>query len=81
MNLSVRGDGDCHTSYVRRKKVRHFLLMSGSIAGNFILWALITVLPVHAMIMFCLAIAVGCLMIAVMVHFGKAADNEPSTKG
>jgi hypothetical protein len=61
--------------------VRHFLLMSGTIAGNFILWALITVLPVHAMIMFCLAIAVGCLMISVMVHLGKAADNEPPAKG
>jgi len=55
--------------------------MSGSIAGNFILWALITMLPVHAMIMFLLAIAVGCLMIAVMVHFGKKADSEPSAKG
>ena len=61
--------------------MRHFLLMSGTIAGNFILWALITMLPVHAMIMFLLAIAVGCLMIAVMVHFGKKADSEPSAKG
>jgi hypothetical protein len=55
--------------------------MSGTIAANFILWSLITILPVHAMIMFCLAIAVGCLMIAIMVYFGKAADNEPSAKG
>ena len=61
--------------------MRHFLLMSGTIAANFILWSLITILPVHAMIMFCLAIAVGCLMIAIMVHFGKAADDEPSAKG
>ena len=55
--------------------------MSIIVVGNFILWAVITKLPVHAIIMFCLAIAMGCLMIAVMVHFGKAADNEPSTKG
>jgi hypothetical protein len=61
--------------------MRHFLLMSGTIVGNFILWALITILPVHAMIMFCLAIGVGCLMIAVMVHFGKAGDHEPSARG
>ena len=61
--------------------MRHFLLMSIIVVGNFVLWALITKLPVHAMIMFILAIAVGCLMISVMVHFGKAADNEPPAKG
>ena len=61
--------------------MRHFLLMSGTIAGNFILWALITFLPVHPMIMFCLAVAVGCLMISVMVHFGKAKDNNSLAKG
>jgi len=55
--------------------MRHFLLMSGTIAGNFILWALITKLPVHFMVLFCLVIAVGCLMIFVMAHFGKAADK------
>ena len=55
--------------------------MIGAIAGNFILWALITILPVHPMIMFCLAIAVGCLMIAVMVHFGKAKDSNSLAKG
>jgi hypothetical protein len=59
--------------------MRHFLLMSGAIAGNFILWALITILPVHALIMFCLAIAVGCLMIYLMVRIGKSA--EPPAKG
>ena len=53
--------------------MRHFLSVIGAVAGNFILWSLITILPVHAMIIFCLAIAVGCLMIYVMVHFGKAS--------
>ena len=62
--------------------MRHFVLMTSAVAGNFVLWALITILPVHAMIMFCLVIAVGCLMIYVMVRFGQAADNdEPSAKG
>jgi uncharacterized membrane protein YeaQ/YmgE (transglycosylase-associated protein family) len=56
--------------------MRHFLSVVGAVVGNFILWSLITRLPVHSMIMFCLAIAVGCLMIFVMVHFGKAADND-----
>ncbi len=61
--------------------MRHFLLVTGAVAGNFILWSLITKLPVHFMVIFCLVIAVGCLMIFVMVHFGKAVDNEPSAKG
>jgi hypothetical protein len=61
--------------------MRHFLSVTGAVAGNFILWSLITKLPVHSMIIFCLVIAVGCLMIFVMVHFGKAADNHPSAKG
>ncbi len=60
--------------------MRHFLLMAGTISGNFILWTLITFLPVHAMITFCLAIAVGCLMISLLVKFGKEKDHNPSAK-
>ena len=58
--------------------MRHFLTVVGAVAGNFILWALITILPVHSMIIFCLAVAVGSLMIYVMVHFGKRADSGES---
>jgi uncharacterized membrane protein len=61
--------------------MRHFLLVTAAVASNFILWSLITELPVHPMIIFCLVIAVGCLMIYVMVHFGKAADHDVSAKG
>ena len=61
--------------------MRHFLSVVGAVAGNFILWSLITILPVHAMIIFCLAIVVGCLMLYTIVHFGKAADHDPSAKG
>jgi hypothetical protein len=61
--------------------MRHFLLVSGIVIGNFILWALITVLPVHAMVMFCLAVGVGCLMIYLLVRIGRAADHERSAKG
>lgn len=60
--------------------MRHFLLVTGTVAGNFILWSLISYLPVHAMIVFCLVIAVGCLMIYVMVRFGKASDKGSSTQ-
>jgi len=61
--------------------MRHFLFVVGAVVGNFILWSLITKLPVHSMIIFCLTIAVGCLMIFSLVHFGKAADHDPSAKG
>ena len=61
--------------------MRHFWTVVGAVAGNFILWSLITILPVHAMIIFCLVIAVGCLMLYIIVHFGKAADNDLSAKG
>jgi len=61
--------------------MRHFLFVVGAVAGNFILWSLITKLPVHSMIIFCLVIAAGCLMIYSLVHFGKAANHDPSAKG
>jgi hypothetical protein len=51
--------------------MRHFLLVVGTVAGNFILWALITELHAPDIVLFGLAIAVGCLMIYVMVRFGK----------
>ena len=55
--------------------MRHFLLVVGAVAGNFILWGLITKLPAPDIVLFGLAIAVGCLMIYVMVHFGKPKDS------
>jgi len=60
--------------------MRHFWSVTGAVAGNFILWSLITKLPVHSMVIFCLVIAVGCLMLYSIVRFGKAADNDPSAK-
>jgi hypothetical protein len=60
--------------------MRHFLLVTAAVAGNFILWSLITELPVHPIITFGLVIAVGCLMIYVMVRFGKAADKDPAAQ-
>ena len=59
--------------------MRHFLSVTGAVVGNFILWSLITKLPVHSMIIFCLVIAVGCLMLWVIVRSGKAG-NKPSAK-
>lgn len=59
--------------------MRHFWLVVGAVAGNFILWSLITKLPVPDIVVFALAIAIGCLMIFVMVRFGKANENDSST--
>jgi len=60
--------------------MRHFLLVTGAVAGNFILWSLITKLPVHSMVIFCLVIAAGCLMLYAIVRSGKA-NHKPSAKG
>jgi len=61
--------------------MRHFLVVVGSIALNFILWTAITFLPVPQMLIILLSIAVGCLMIYIMVAFGgKKVDCDPSTK-
>jgi hypothetical protein len=58
--------------------MRHFLIVVGAVAGNFILWALITRLPVPDIIIFGLAIAVGCLMLYVIVRSGKSTDGDSS---
>ncbi len=60
--------------------MRHFLIVSGTVLGNFFVWVGITFLPVHAMIIFCLAIATGCLMIATLVHFGKRSEHPAATE-
>jgi hypothetical protein len=59
--------------------MRHFLLVTGAVVGNFLLWALFTKLPVHVMIIFCLVCTSGCLMLWIIVHFGKAKDKNSST--
>ena len=61
--------------------MRHFYSVVGAVVGNFILWGLITKLPLPDIVIFCLAIAVGCLMIYLLVLFGRAAVIMPSAKG
>lgn len=59
--------------------MRHFLTVVGAVLGNFALWSLITLLPVHPMVMFGLVIGVGCLMLCVIVVSGKTPDKKSST--
>jgi hypothetical protein len=56
--------------------MRHFLSVVGAVLGNFILWSLITRLPVHPTIIFALVIAVGCLMLYIIVRSGQANDSS-----
>jgi len=60
--------------------MRHFLSVVGTVIGNFILWALITKLPVHPIVIFGLVIAVGCLMLCVIVYSGRAPDKDSLTR-
>ena len=56
-------------------KMKGFLAWFGPLVGNFIAWTLITLLPVHPMILFVLAIASGLLMLYGMWYFTRAVDN------
>ena len=60
--------------------MRQMLGVVGPIVGNFLAWALITMLPVHSVVIFALAIMSGVLMLYAMVYFGKTKDKDPSTQ-
>jgi hypothetical protein len=51
--------------------MRQILSVGIPVIGNFVLWALISYLPVHATIIFALVIIVGCLMIWALSHFAR----------
>jgi hypothetical protein len=56
--------------------MKQFLAVVGPVAGNFIAWAVITLLPVHPMIIFSLAIASGVLMLYGIVYFTRLVDKS-----
>jgi len=60
--------------------MREFLAVVGPLVGNFVAWTLITMLPVHPIVIFGLVIMSGVLMICAMVYFGKKAAEGPSTQ-
>lgn len=55
--------------------MRQFLAVAGPIVGNFVFWSLITVVPMHALILLALVVGSGVLMLCGMVFFGKMAAN------
>ena len=48
--------------------MRQFLCVFGPIVGNFVVWSIITFLPVHSMVIMSLAIASGVAMVSVLAY-------------
>jgi hypothetical protein len=59
--------------------MRQILSVGIPVIGNFVLWALITKLPVHSLIIFALVILVGILMIYSLSHFARSRSQGSST--
>ncbi len=59
--------------------MRQLLAVGIPVIGNFVLWALITKLPVHSLIIFALVIGVGILMIYSLSHFARTPSKGSST--
>ena len=60
--------------------MKGFLAVVGPVAGNFIAWTLITLLPVHQFIILVLAIASGILMICGIIYFTRAVDKDKAAQ-
>ncbi len=60
--------------------MRQILSVGIPVIGNFVLWALISKLPVHSTIIFALVIMVGILMIWSLSHFARRPSEGSSTK-
>jgi hypothetical protein len=59
--------------------MRQLLSVGIPVIGNFVLWALISKLPVHSTIIFALVIFVGILMIYTLSHFARRPSKGSST--
>jgi len=59
--------------------MRQILAVGIPVIGNFVLWMLITKLPVHSMIIFVLVVLVGILMIYSLSHFARKPSQGSST--
>jgi len=59
--------------------MRQILSVAIPVIGNFVLWALISYLPVHSTIIFALVIIVGILMIWALSHFARRPSQGKPT--
>jgi len=58
-----------------RENMKAFLSVAGPITGNFILWYLISFLPVHPVISFVLVMTTVVLMLYGITYFREMADR------
>ena len=62
--------------------MRQFLSVLGPLVGNFVLWTVISYLPVHPIVIFILVIMTGVAMVSVMAYLvNKPRPEDPSTQG
>ena len=59
--------------------MRQILAVGIPVIGNFVLWSLITIMPVHSLIIFALVTLVGILMIYSLSHFARRPSQGSST--
>jgi hypothetical protein len=56
--------------------MKQFLSVVGPVVGNFIAWALISLLPVHFMYTFALVLLTGLLMVYALIHLNKQPSDQ-----
>lgn len=58
--------------------MKQALAVIGPFAANFVVWSLITLLPLHDILIFALAIGTSVLMLYGIVYFTRLVDKNPS---
>ena len=62
--------------------MRQFLSVVGPLVGNFVVWTVVSYLPVHPIVVFILVIMSGVAMVSVMAYLvNKERPEKPTTQG
>jgi uncharacterized membrane protein len=72
----THADDYCRLCIQKEKTMREFLAVAGPIVATFVLWSGITLIPMHAIIMFALVVISGVLMLCGIAYFRKIADKD-----
>jgi hypothetical protein len=56
--------------------MRQVLAVAGPIVATFVLWGVITVMPMHALILLASVVISGVLMLCGIVYFGKITEKD-----
>jgi len=62
------------------ERMKGSLAFAGLLAGNFIAWSLLTLLPVHPVIIMVLALASGILMVLGGMYFMRPVDKDKTAQ-